>query len=94
MPVDQRSTRVRDTRSANTPAAADSTTYGSIRAAPAAPSQASLPVTVHTWASSAGQGIETAMAHIAWEISTRTPGERFIVSTVGSGAKPLNPTVE
>ena len=99
MAVDQRSTSSRGSRSARMPAAADSTTYGSIREAPARPSQVSLPVSAHTAASSAGHGIDIAVAASACETSSRVPGcamvdGRITRSTVGSGANPLKPTVE
>ena len=74
MAVDQRSTLSRGSRSASMPAAADSTTYGSIREAPASPSHFSLPVSAHTAASSAGHGIDIAVAARACDTSRRAPG--------------------
>jgi hypothetical protein len=57
MAVDQRSALSRGSRSASMPAAAGSTTYGSIRETPAIPSHFSLPVSAHAAASSAGHGV-------------------------------------
>ena len=80
----------------------ETATYGSIRALPARPSSHGLSVLAATRTSSSGHGSDTASAPIACETITRRvgpskcciAGPQRPVTTVGRGAKPLNPTLE
>ena len=58
--------RSRAKRSASRPAAHDSATYGSMRAAPATPSTHPSPVCSQTSSTSSGQGSDMPTAASAW----------------------------